>query len=177
MRAVSGPSKAARKGTWWSAAIVAALSLHMAAMALLISSLGSVLQCERGGECTQTERVLGWKINHVFQASDLVDVRVSSEISPRRSGERSVYFVELKRRDADSISLLPKTDLRHDRELNETLRRARAFIDGGAGSFRHEKGFGGFEAAVLVFGLAFTGLGSHYARTAVRRARRPGVAA
>jgi hypothetical protein len=153
------------------------MSLHMAAGALLISSLGSTLRCERGRECVQTERVLGWKFNKAFGASDLMGATVSSEIAPRRSGSRPVYFVELQRRSGESIRLLPKTELRHDRELNETLRQARAFIEGSAGSFQHEKGFGGFEAALVVFGAAFGGLGIHFSRTAARRARRPHVAA
>lgn len=175
-QAVSDAGAAPRGGTWWSAAIVAVLSLHMAAGALLISSLGSTLRCERGRECIQTERVLGWKSNSAFQASELVAASLSSEIAPRRSGDRPVYFVELHRRAGKSICLLPKTESRQDRELNETLRQARAFIDGSAGSFRHEKGFGAFEAALVVFGAGFGGLSIYFARTAARRARRPRVA-
>ena len=159
-------------GTWWSAAIVAALCLHLAALALTISSLRGELRCERAGPCVQTESVLGWKRSRAFSASELTDAGLGSEISPRRSGDRAVYFVELRRRTGSTIGLLPKADSAQDPEVVETLQHARAFLRGDVGSFRHENGFDGLKAALLLFGLGVGALGFQFARTAIRRARR-----
>jgi len=160
------------QGTWWSAASVAALCLFLALLALAISSDRSELSCEHAGQCVQIESMLGWKSTQTFSASELEDARLGSEISPRRSAERPVYFVELRRRVGSTIPLLPKASSPQDGEMLDTLHRARAFLRGDVRSFRHEKGFGVFEAALLLFGVGVGALGCHFARTAVRRARR-----
>lgn len=159
-------------GTWWSAAIVAGLCGYLAAIALPMSSRHSELRCEHAGQCVQTESVLGWKSSWAFSASELMDVRLGSEMAPRRSGDRAVYFVELRRHQGSTIRLFPKSESSEDRELVRTLRQGRAFLRGEVSSFRHENGFGGFQAASLLFGLGAAALGFHFARTAVRRARR-----
>lgn len=159
-------------GTWWSAAIVAALCLYLAALALPLSSLRSELRCERAAQCVETESVLGWKSSRAFAASELMEARLGSQISPRRSGDRTVYFVELHRRSGSTIRLLPKADSSEDPEVVGTLQQARAFLRGDVSSFRHEKGFGVLQGALLLFGLGVAALGYHFARTAVRRARR-----
>ncbi|MES1186831.1 MAG: hypothetical protein ABUL60_23665 [Myxococcales bacterium] len=97
---------------------------------------------------------------------------MGSEVAPRRSGDRPVYFVELLRHEDSTIRLLPKVESSQDPEVVETLQQARAFLRGDISSFRHEKGFGAFEAASLLFGLGMGALGFHFARTAFLRARR-----
>jgi hypothetical protein len=159
-------------GTWWSAAIVAAMCLHLTALAVPISSLRSELRCERAAQCIQTQSVLGWKRRQAFSAAELTDASLGSEISPRRSGDRAVYFVELRRRNGSTIRLLPKADSPRDPDTVQTLQRARAFLRGEVSSFQHDKGFGWFEAVLLLFGLGIGALGLHFARVAVQRARR-----
>lgn len=159
-------------GTWWSAAIVAALCLHLAALALPISSLRKELSCEHARQCVQTQSVLGWKSSRAFAASELMDARLSSQNSRGRSGNRTVYFVELQLRSGSTIRLLPKVDSSQDPKMILTLQQARAFLRGDVSSFQHEKGFGPSEGALLLFGLGAAALGYHFARTAVRRARR-----
>jgi hypothetical protein len=101
-----------------------------------------------------------------------MDAGLGSEISPRRSGDRAVYFVELRRRTGSTVRLLPKADSSQDPEVVETLQQARAFLRGDVSSFRHENGFSGFKAVLLLFGLGVSALGFQFARTAIRRARR-----
>jgi hypothetical protein len=163
---------ATSSGTWWSAALVAALCLYLAAIALPVSSLRSELRCERAGQCVQTQSVLGWQSRRAFSASELMDARLGSELAPRRSGDRPVYFVELLRHTGSTIQLLPKAESSQDPQVVKTLQQARAFLRGDVSSFRHEKGFGAFEAMSLLFGLGMGALGFHFARTSVRRARR-----
>jgi hypothetical protein len=66
---------------------------------------------------------------------------------------------------------LPKTESPQDPEVIATLQQARAFLRGDVSSFGHEKGFGAFEAASLLFGLGMAALGFPFVRTAIRRAR------